>query len=129
MDADLQFPLHIQQVFPDLRVEYPEKIDDHDAYVLFCFREGRPAAKLYFDQQSGLLVRFTRFADSPLGVNPSQIDYGDYRDVDGVQVPFRMTISQPEISSTIQFSEVQQDVPIDAAKFAKPHSDASHKFD
>jgi tetratricopeptide (TPR) repeat protein len=129
MDADLQFPLHIQQVFPDLRVEYPEKIDDHDAYVLFCFRGGRPAAKLYFDQQSGLLVRFTRFADSPLGVNPSQIDYGDYRDVDGVQVPFRMTISQPEISSTIQFSEVQQDVPIDAAKFAKPHSDASHSFD
>lgn len=79
------------------------------------------AAKLYFDQQSGLLMRFMRFANSPLGVNPSQMDYTDYRDVDGVQIPFRMTISEPEISSTIQFSEVQQNVPIDAAKFAKPH--------
>jgi photosynthetic reaction center cytochrome c subunit len=126
MDADLQFPLHIQQVFPDLRVEYPEKIGDRDTYVLFCFREGHPAAKLYFDQQSGLLVRFTRFADSPLGVNPSQIDYADYRDVDGVQVPFRMTISQPEITSTIQFAEVQQNVLIDAAKFAKPRSEGTH---
>src|SRR5208283_1953712 len=79
LDADLQFPLRIQQVFPDLRVDYPETIGDRPAYVLFSFREGHVAAKLYFDQQSGLLVRFMRFADSPLGVNPSQVDYSDYR--------------------------------------------------
>lgn len=64
-----------------------------------------------------------RFADSPLGVNPSQIDYADYRNVDNVQVPFRLTISLPGSSSTIQIEEVHQKVPIDSAKFAKPPSD------
>jgi photosynthetic reaction center cytochrome c subunit len=123
MDADLQFPLHIQQLFADLRVEYPEKIRDRDADILFCLREGRPAAKLYFDQQTGLLVRLVRFADSPLGVNPSQVDYADYRDVDGVKVPFRVALSQPGSSFSIQMEEVQQNVVIDPSKFVKPLSD------
>jgi hypothetical protein len=125
MDSDLQFPLHIRQIFPELRVEYPEKIDNRDAYVLFCIRRDQPPVKLYFHEQSGLLVRLVRYVDSPLGLDPSQIDYGDYRDVEGVQVPFRMTLSQPGSSSTIQIDEVRQNVPIDAAKFSRPTSDRS----
>jgi hypothetical protein len=125
MDADLQFPLHIQQMFPELRVEYPERIGGREAYVLFCIRQDQPPVKLYFDEQSGLLVRVVRYEDSPLGLDPTQIDYADYRDVDGVQVPFRMTLSQPGSRSSIQLEEVRQNVPIDDAKFAKPPWDRS----
>ena len=120
LDADLQFPLHIQQIFPELRREYPEKINDRDVYVLVAVREGQPPVRLYFDQQSGLLVRMVRYAETPLGRNPTQIDYADYRDVDGVRVPFRVTTSQPGNTNTIQFETVQQNIPIDPAKFAKP---------
>jgi photosynthetic reaction center cytochrome c subunit len=120
MDADLQFPLHIQQLFPELRPEYPEKIADRDAYLILAIRAGQPPVRLYFDEQSGLLVRVIRYAETPLGRNPTQIDYADYRDVDGVQVPFRVTTSQPGNTSTIQFDQVHQNVPIDAAQFAKP---------
>jgi hypothetical protein len=120
MDADLQFPLHIQQLFPELRLEYPEKIADRDAYLLLAIREDQPPAKLYFDEQSGLLIRIIRYAETPLGRNPTQIDYADYREVDGVQVPFRITTSQPGGISIIQFDEVRQNDPIDAAKFAEP---------
>jgi photosynthetic reaction center cytochrome c subunit len=122
MDADMHFPLHIQQMFPELRVEYPEKIGDREAYVLFGTREGQPPAKFCFDEQSGLLVRLVRYAESPLGRNPTQIDYADYREVDGVQVPFSVTLSQPGTTSAIQMDEVRQNVPIDDAKFAKPPS-------
>ncbi len=122
MDADLQFPLHIQQLFPELRPEYPEKIADRDAYLILAIRAGQPPVRLYFDEQSGLLVRMIRYAETPLGRNPTQIDYADYRDVDGVQVPFRVTTSQPGNTSSIQFDSVQQNVPIDPAKFAKPQS-------
>ncbi|MGA9185816.1 MAG: c-type cytochrome [Candidatus Acidiferrales bacterium] len=125
MDADLQFPLHIQRIFPELRVEYPEKIGDRDAYVLYGIREGQPPVELYFDEQSGLLVRLVRYAESPLGLDPSQVDYADYRDVDGAQVPFRVTLSQPGNTSTTQIDEVRQNVPIDDAIFAKPASDRS----
>jgi hypothetical protein len=112
-------------LFPELHVEYPEKVGDREAYVLLCVMEGQPAAKLYFDEQSNLLLRVVRYADSPLGLDPTQIDYADYRDVGGVQVPFRVTLSQPGSSSTMQIEQVQQNVSIDGTKFAKPASDRS----
>jgi len=125
MDANLQFALRVQELFPELHVEYPEKVGDREAYVLLCVMEGQPAAKLYFDEQSNLLLRVVRYADSPLGLDPTQIDYADYRDVGGVQVPFRVTLSQPGSSSTMQIEQVQQNVSIDGTKFAKPASDRS----
>jgi tetratricopeptide (TPR) repeat protein len=123
MNADLHFPLHIQDTFPELRVEYPEKIGNREFYVLFATREGQPPTKFYFDEQSSLLVRMVRYSDSPLGRSPTQIDYADYRDVDSVQVPFRITYSQPGSTSTMQMDLVQQNVPIDDARFVKPPSD------
>jgi photosynthetic reaction center cytochrome c subunit len=76
--------------------------------------------KLYFDEQTGLLIRLVRYAASPLGVVPTQIDYSDYRDVAGVQTPFRWTVAQTDRSSTTQLEEVQPNVPIDDGRFSKP---------
>jgi photosynthetic reaction center cytochrome c subunit len=126
MDADLQFPLHIQQIFPELRLEYPEKIADRDAFLLLAIREGQPPVKLYFDEQSNLLVRMIRYAETPLGRNPTQVDYADYREVDGVAIPFRVTTSQPGNSSTIQFDQVQENIAIDPASFARPKPTSDH---
>lgn len=120
MDADLQFPLHIKRLFDDLRVEYPEKIGDREVYVVSGTREGQPLVTLYFDEQSGLLVRLVHYAQSPLGRVPTQVDFGDYRNVDGLNIPFRWTVAQPGEGSTMQMEHVQQNVPIDEAKFAKP---------
>ncbi|MGA8232362.1 MAG: c-type cytochrome [Candidatus Acidiferrales bacterium] len=122
IQADLHFPLHIQQLFPELRVEYPEKIGDCDVYVLIGIREDQRPTQLYFDEQSGLLLRLVLYAESPLGLDPAQIDLADYRDIDGVQVPFRVTLSQPGSTVFIQDEAVRQNVPIDDAKFAKPFS-------
>jgi photosynthetic reaction center cytochrome c subunit len=119
MDADLRFPLHIRQMFPDLRIQYPETIAGRGAYLLLATQVGQPSMQLYFDKDSGLLVRVTRYSESPLGRVPLQIDYADYRDVDGVQVAFRLTYSRAGGSSIIQIDEVHQNVPIDAAHFAK----------
>jgi hypothetical protein len=83
-------------------------------------REGKPPLRLYFDQQTGLLVRMVRFGDTALGLLPTQIDYADYRDVDGVKIPFRWTLARPSGRFTIQLSDVKQNVPVDDAKFVKP---------
>ncbi len=125
IDADLHFPLHIRKAFAELRVEYPERVGDREAYVISCSKVGQPIVKLYFDQQSGLLVRLIRFAESPLGLLPTQIDYGDYRDAAGVETPFRWTIAQPGESSTVQLEEIRVNVPIDDAMFSKPTSSAT----
>jgi hypothetical protein len=120
IDADLQFPLHVKQLFPELKPTTPEKIDGHDAYQLLAVVAGEARAKFYFDQESGLLVRMVRYADSPLGLNPLEVDYGDYRAVNGVQVPFRWTTSRPEGQFTIQLTDVKNNVAIDDTKFVKP---------
>jgi photosynthetic reaction center cytochrome c subunit len=123
LDADLRFPLHVQDVFPHLRVEYPEKVGAAETYVLVGVREGQPLVRLHFDEKSDLLIRITRYADSPLGLNPTQIDYSDYRNVNGVQLPFRRTLAEPTSNSAIQLQRIRQNIPIDASRFAKPPSE------
>jgi photosynthetic reaction center cytochrome c subunit len=119
MAADLHFPLHIKQVFDELQVEYPEKIGDRDAYVILAKRHGREPVKLYFDEHTGLLVRSVRYADSPLGAFPLQIDYDDYRDMDGVKFPFHWRIARAEGTLNIQLQQIQENVPINSARFSK----------
>ena len=76
-------------------------------------------ATLYFDQQSGLLVRMVRYGKSPIGRVPTQIDFGDYRDVDGIKIPFRMIFAWLGGRDAFQLSDVRLNVPIDAAKFGR----------
>jgi tetratricopeptide (TPR) repeat protein len=119
-DGDPQFPLHLQKFFPDLRMEYPEKAEGAMAYVLVGARSGGRSVKFYFDQSSGLLVKETRLAESPLGLIPTDVEYADYREVDGVRIPFRVTIRKPGSIRAIQFDQAEQNLQIDPAKFARP---------
>jgi photosynthetic reaction center cytochrome c subunit len=120
LDADFYFPLRVKQLFNELRAGKSEKIGDREVMSVVGTKGGQPPVKLYFDPQSGLLVRLLRYAESPLGRVPTQIDYADYREVGGVRTPFRWTISRPGRRFTIQLENVQQNVPIDDARFAKP---------
>ena len=76
--------------------------------------------RLYFDKNSGLLVRLVRYAETPVGRNATQIDYADYREMDGVKSPFRWTLSRPNGRFTIQVKEAKNNVAIEDAKFVKP---------
>ena len=124
LDADLFFPAGIKQALRQWRAGAPATIDDHAVQVVQGTSDGRYPVNLYFDPKSGLLVRIVRFNDSPVGLNPTQIDYADYREVAGVKLPFRWTVTWLSGRSTIELTEVQPNVRIDAAKFAKPNSPA-----
>ena len=67
-----------------------------------------------------------RYGKSPIGRVPTQVDYADYRDVNGVKVPFRMLIAWLGGRDAIQLSEVRANVPIDAAKFGRPAPSKGH---
>jgi len=120
IDADLHLSSHLKHMFSESRTEGTEKIGDHDAYVVVGQREGKPPIRLYFDKESGLLVRLVRFGETALGWLPTQIDYADYHDVDGVKVPYRWTLARPSGRFTIQVNELKQNVAVDDGKFAKP---------
>ena len=120
MDATLLFPARIKQEF-QWRTGFPSvSIDDRPVEVIQNAARGNTGAKLYFDSESGLLVRQVHFVDTAVGVIPTQVDYSDYRTVAGVKVPFRRVVTWTDGRSTIELSQVQPNARIDAAQFAKP---------
>jgi len=75
---------------------------------------------LYFDKQTNLLIRELRYGNSPIGRVPTQIDYADYRDVNGIKLPFRLTYAWLDGRDSIVLNDIKTNVPIDDAKFARP---------
>ena len=120
LDAALSFPARIKQAFTRWRVGEPVDIEDREVQVLQGTTAAGNIATLYFDSKSGLLVRMIRYARSPVGRLPTQIDYSDYRDIAGVKMPFRWTVLWLDGRETVGLTEVRPNVPIDNAKFAKP---------
>ncbi len=120
LDAELAFPAQIKQTLKQWRVGYPASIDDKDMQVVQGTVDGRYPVNLYFDSKTGLLVRLVRYSDSPIGLSPTQIDYSDYRDVSGIKMPFRWTVTWLDGRALFELTQVQANTGIDTTKFAKP---------
>lgn len=121
LEAALSFPGQIKQLLKDWRSGFPSTaIDGRPVDIVQAMMADNTPAKFYFDRETGLLVRLVRYTNTRLGFNPTQIDYADYRTVLGVKIPFKMTTTWTDGQSVIALSELQANVPIDAARFAKP---------
>jgi outer membrane lipoprotein-sorting protein len=124
LDAQLAFPAKIKDALTNWRVGPTDAVGGRDVQVVQGTAPGGALATLYFDKESGLLVRQVRYGASPVGRIPTDIDYADYRDVAGIKMPFRFTIIWLDGQDTVQLDQVQTNVPIDAAKFGKPPAPA-----
>ena len=141
LDAELSFPAQIKQVLTNLRTGLDTTISDLpgpssqtdnqkpdadqpmvDRLVNVVQGTGPRGmlATLYFDQKSGLLLRVIRYGKTPIGRVPTQVDYSDYRGVNGIKMPFRMTFAWLDGRDAIQLSDVKANVAIDEAKFGRP---------
>jgi hypothetical protein len=119
LDADLGFPAHVAATFADLRVLPGEKIDGKDTVRVVGTKAGQAPVEMYFETETGLLARLVRYAETPVGRMPTRIDYADYRAADGVKIPFRWTVARPGTAFTIRVDEVEQNVPVEDARFAR----------
>ena len=121
LDAEFYLALRLKEIFPQIRRGRPEEVNGAMCEVLNASRsQGSAPVRLYFDQKSGLLVRMVHLADTPIGRNPTQIDYMDYRESDGVKIPYAWTLARPGNRFTIKLDEVKNNVAIDDSKFEKP---------
>ena len=101
-----------------MQVLRTDQVDGREVYVVFGQTEDLQRIWFSFDKDSGLLLRILHCHPTRVGRNPAQIDSVDYRDVDGVKVPFRWTVSQArERRYEYQISQVQQNVPMEAFQF------------
>jgi outer membrane lipoprotein-sorting protein len=120
IDADLHLATHLRRIFSKAEVKGTEQIGNQETDIVVGQRDGKLPLYLYFDQKTGLLVRMVRYGETALGRLPTQIDYAEYRDADGVKIPYRWTLARPSGRFTIQLSEVKENAPVDDAKFVKP---------
>jgi len=77
---------------PGMRLGGVHKVGDRDAYLVEQATDTR-TERYYFDSQTGLLLRKITVSPTLLIPIPEQIDFEDYRDVDGVKVPFTIRYS------------------------------------
>ena len=120
LDAVLSFPAQIKQSLTNWRGSYPSAIGDTDVNVIEGTMTNGYPVKLYFDDESGLLVRQVRYIEASVGRATWQIDYSDYRDVRGVKMPFKWTLLWQSGKNEVELDEIQANVAIPASRFAKP---------
>jgi hypothetical protein len=106
-----QGPLYIPDYFPGLKYAGREMLAGKQADVLEP--AGRPAAhyRLYFDVTSGLLARIGYYWDIQ-----------DYRRVDGVLLPHRISASRKGGSTTWEFNEIRHNIEISDSIFTMPEN-------
>lgn len=104
-----------------------DKLEGKDVNVISGANQSGKRERLFFDAESGLLLRRVTYTQTPIGVIPDQTDYEDYRDVDGVKIPFTVKTAGLDNFSTgtRKFSEIRINAPVDDASFNKPAAPAA----
>src|SRR5205085_2533173 len=114
--ADFYGDIKLKEQYPGLEVVGREKVGEKDAIVLASQASPSRIEKLYFDAQTGLLIRFQTITQTPIGAVPDQFDFEDFRDVDGVKIPFIVRHSPVEARDgwSRKYTEIKQNVPVES---------------
>ncbi len=127
--ADLQLSmqlfrnLRIKDQYASLRFAGREKIGDRDTLIVLGTTPEKKRERLFFDAQTGLLLRRISYLETMIGVIPEQTDFEDYRDVDGVKLPFTIKTSVMDPGNPFnvrKVTEMKLNAPVDESKFAMP---------
>ena len=110
----------LRDLYATMRVIGREKVGTRDAYVVSATPIGNTPEKLFFDVTSGLLVRKYSYLETAVGRSPLQVDYSDYRDVNGVKLPHKMLLWWVDGRDSFELTKITPNVNIEAARFSKP---------
>lgn len=114
--------LQLKEPYPRMGFAGTEKAGDRECNVLQMRLQDGRRVRFSFDKESGLLLRRVVQTVTPIGIDPEQTDYEDYREVDGVKVPhtIRTTYLDRVYNSTRKFTEVRHNANVDESIFNLP---------
>jgi hypothetical protein len=120
LEDAFNLPAQLAQLIMDPQVDHPEVVGTRELYVVSGRTENLPLVKLYFEKDTGMLVRLVYSIDTSFGPYPTQVDFRDFRDVDGRTVPYAWVVSQ---SRGREYTYAMQNVraaEVDDARFVRP---------
>ncbi|MDX6530291.1 MAG: hypothetical protein QOH41_2581 [Blastocatellia bacterium] len=106
VDTDKFHPqIALKKLAESLRFDGHAKVGDRDTIVLWNRLAGGGVERLFFDVETGLLLR------------RNNTYYEDYREVDGIKLPFTTKDQSPYGFVVLRMREIKHNVPIDKNKF------------
>jgi zinc protease len=108
---------------PDaMRVTGVETVQNRRAYIVEAAVDARTTRRLYFDVETNLLLRDVTVIETIVVPLQNQVDYEDYRDVNGVKLPFTIRSSDgaPYDTSVRRITGIKHNVELDDALFKMP---------
>jgi len=115
--------LKLKEQYASLRFGGRDKIGDRDALIVVGTTADKKRERLFFDTQNGLLLRRVTYLETIVGIIPEQTDFEDYRDVDGVKLPFTIRVSSVDAGNPYivrKLTEIKLNAPVDETKFNMP---------
>ncbi|MCY7375617.1 MAG: hypothetical protein LH472_06555 [Pyrinomonadaceae bacterium] len=112
--------INLDKLYQKMELKGVEKVGANDAYVVVGTPDNLPPETFYFDTENGLLLRQDMTLTSPEVKTPTKTFFEDFRDVDGVKLPFKTRTTLPQFEVITIFTEIKHNAAVEAAKFAKP---------
>jgi outer membrane lipoprotein-sorting protein len=111
----------LHELYAKMETAGADKVDGRAVYVVEATPAAGPPEKLYFDAETGLLVKrdYERVTLED-GIVQYEMLLRDYRDVDGLKLPFIVEQRAPDNTMIFKFSEIRNDAPLADTAFAKP---------
>jgi hypothetical protein len=113
--------LNYKQLGATVTLAGKEKVGDRDVHVLIYEPTSGSPTRFFIDAETYAVLKVVVKLDVPqFGEIEQTTTFADYRDVDGVKLPFRLQTTSSVQNFTITFISVEHNVPIDPALFVKP---------
>jgi hypothetical protein len=119
-EADFYKEIRWKDLYEKVECTGTEDVEGKPAYkVVLTPKSGKPKTQ-FFDKTTHLLVKQATIVNSPMGEIPSETFLSDYKEVDGVKIPF--TITQKVLTQQIvmKMTEVKHNVDLPADTFKRP---------
>lgn len=120
-DHDLHRETRLKELYPSMTVAGKANVGDREAWVIEAKPPQGEAEKLYFDTQTGLLLKrdFVRVTMED-GITQNEVFYEDYKDVGGLKLPFTVRRGASGSWMIYRYSEIRNNAPVDEAALQKP---------
>jgi hypothetical protein len=119
-DAQFFWETRLRELYPKIVYKGSEVVEDTQTDVLEAAPESGEPELWYFAGNTGLLLR--RDVHWFRGLGNAQVVYANYKDVDGVKLPFTIRIFRPgaAMMNVFSFTEIRHNVPIESSRFSPP---------
>lgn len=118
--ATFNMELKLKEMFKTLAVTGRESVANRPVWVVLATPADGSAARMYFDAESGLLLRMSMTRQTQMGPMDVDIYFEDYRVTDGVKQPWLVRQVTPQFTMVIKITELKNNVALDDAIFKRP---------